>query len=76
MKDLRRKVLQLQESEAKQERERTKEIADVFTSSGVLRQELATSLLRDVVRVQQISIAHAQSALSSYVVRAIAVTLV
>jgi 5-formyltetrahydrofolate cyclo-ligase len=55
-------------------RERVKEVAkalNVFSTSPV-HHEFETSLLRDAVRAQHLSIAHVQSAVSSYVVRAVA----
>lgn len=45
--------------------------ASAFASPpDLLQRELATSLLGDAVRFQQLSLVHVQSAVSSYVVRA------
>jgi diphthamide synthase (EF-2-diphthine--ammonia ligase) len=74
VENLRLRVLQLQASEVNRKRERVKEVAkalNVFSTSPV-HHEFETSLLRDAVRAQHLSIAHVQSAVSSYVVRAVA----
>jgi hypothetical protein len=63
LRQLQSKLRKLQQDQMKQE-ERMDD-----AGPSLLEQELATSLLRDVVRIQQFSLVNIQSAVSGYVVR-------
>jgi uncharacterized protein YlxW (UPF0749 family) len=63
LRQLQSKLRELQQDQMNQE-ERMNGVGP-----SLLEQELATSLLRDAVRIQQFSLVNVQSAVSGYVVR-------
>jgi hypothetical protein len=56
-------LLELQQAESK-----ASAAAESAKAQNLLQQELETSLMRDAVRMQQLSLVHVQSAVSSYAV--------